>query len=174
MVDPEPLTPQWRQQLVVAIHDTPTMLVLAVAGGGNAVITDLLDVGGASRTVLEVVVPYAESAMDDFVGRWASAEVTPVVSEQHAGAMAAAALARARQLAPADVPVAGVAVTAALASDRPKRGEHRAHIAVATADGTVGRERISLTKGALDRLGEDRLVADHVLREIAAVCGVAG
>ncbi len=54
--------------LIAAIHDTPWLIVLVIAGGGNAAITDLLDVPGASRTLLEVRVPYAHSAMVDLLG----------------------------------------------------------------------------------------------------------
>ncbi len=175
-----------RRALVAAIHETDTRLVLAVAGGGNAAITDLLDVPGASRTVLEIVVPYAEPSLaalladapdpdpagPDVLGP----DPAGAVSRATAEAMAAACLHRARRLAdrPADAAastVIGVACTAALVSDRPKRGEHRAHVAVADGDGVTHR-RVGLTKGALDRIGEDRVVADALLVAIADACGV--
>ena len=159
--------------MIVAIHGTPTMLVLAVAGGGNAVIGDLLDVGGASRTVLEIVVPYAATAMDQFVGSHAPTPAPPAVSAAQAEAMASAALERARLLAPDTPDLLGVGVTAALVSDRPKRGEHRAHLAIARPGGIVVSSKVSLAKGELDRRGEDRAVADAVLAAIAAACGVA-
>ncbi|MEL7210511.1 MAG: hypothetical protein AAGK32_20150, partial [Actinomycetota bacterium] len=91
---------------MATVHDTPTMLVLAVAGGGNAVMLDLLEVGGASRTVLEMVVPYAESAMEDLAGPAPAGR--PLVSADQAEAMAVAALARAQRLAPEGTPVLGV------------------------------------------------------------------
>lgn len=146
----------------MALHDSPTMLVAAVAGGGNAVITDLLDIGGASRTVLEIVVPYAPSAMAEFTG------MMPIgrgaVSAEQAETMARAALARAAALAPAiEVPLLGLAITAALATDRVRRGEDRAHVCLATGDDVVHRS-IAFERGALDRLAEDRSVADAALR----------
>ncbi len=167
-----------RRRTVEAIHNTETKLVLAVAGGGNAVITDLLDVPGASRTILEVRVPYAEAALTDLLAsqpRTDGSAGAGAVSQTTAEAMAAACLARARELAPHDH-VIGVACTAALVSDRAKRGDHRAHVAVALGDGAAGLDvrhhRIGLDKGTLDRAGEDRVVADAVLDVIAEACGV--
>lgn len=177
MQSPSPRSVDQRRRLVAAVHDTPVMLVLAVAGGGNAVMLDLLEVGGASRTVLEMVVPYAESAMVDFAG--SVSDDRPMVSEGQAEVMARAALARARFLAPDGCPVIGVGVTAALASDRPKRGQHRAHLAVAGLDAEAGTDGVAVTsaevrlvKGAFDREAEDRLVADAALTMIAAACGL--
>ena len=155
-----------RRALVESIHASSTLLVFAVAGGGNAAITDLLDVPGASRTVLEVRVPYAESALREF-----SANDAGAVSQAMAEAMAAACLDRARDLAPPGEPVIGVACTAALASDRPKRGDHRAHIVVAGPAG-CDHSLITLEKGRDDRRGEDRIVADAVLQAIATSCGI--
>ncbi len=156
-----------RAGLAAAIHDTDLMVVVAVTGGGVAVVTDLLGVPGASRTVLEVVIPYAGPAMEDFIG----ARVDQAVSETTAEAMAAAALRRARALAPPDAPVAGVGCTAALVTDRERRGEDRAHVALALPSGTQVRT-LHFDKGDLDRLAQDRLVADLVLDGIAAGAGL--
>lgn len=164
---------QERREVVAAIHAGPVMLVLAVAGGGNAVITDLLDVPGASRTVLEMRVPYAAAAMADLVGPVLA--TNGAVSQAAAEAMALACLDRARDLAPEDRPLdsqilLGVGVTAALRSDRPKKGDHRAHVCVADSGG-VHHRSIQLVKGERDRRGEDRAVADVVLAEIQARTG---
>lgn len=169
-----------RRALIEAIHATPTMLVLAVAGGGNAVITDLLEVPGASRTVLEVRVPYAQASLVDLVGPGADLDEQGAVSPDTAEAMARACLDRARALAGGDsavgaepgLPLLGVGVTAALVSDRPKRGEHRAHVAVAGPAG-VDHRFVALVKGERDRSGEDRVVADEVVAAVAEACGIS-
>jgi len=44
-----------------SIHATPVMAVLVITGGGVQALTDLLTVPGASRTVLEALVPTASS-----------------------------------------------------------------------------------------------------------------
>ena len=172
-----------RTALVTAIHATPTLLVLAVTGGGVAAVTDLLGVAGASRTVLEVVVPYAETSLRELTGPGPWDAGAGAVSQTTAEAMAAACLARARHLAPGVDDVIGVACTAALVTDRPRRGAHRAHLAVARpapgpAPGVgpgvaVTHRLIELEKGRLDRVGEDRAVADALLTLIAARLGLA-
>lgn len=168
-----------RTALVASIHATPTLLVLAVTGGGVAAVTDLLGVPGASRTVLEVLVPYAETSLRELTGPGPEEAGAGAVSQITAEAMAAACLARARHLAP-DTPddaVIGVACTAALVTDRPRRGAHRAHLAVARPDGAGGvalvHQLVELEKGRFDRVGEDRAVADAVLALIATACGAA-
>lgn len=164
---------QDRLGLVEAIHGSATMLVLAVAGGGNAIVTDLLNVPGASATILEIRVPYVAAALDELVAGHrpvGSGDDSGSCSEPTAKAMAAACLARARSLAGPEVTVAGVACTAALVTDRPKRGPHRAHLAVATATG-IEHRLFRLEPGALDRAGEDRVVADELLRLLARSCG---
>jgi nicotinamide mononucleotide (NMN) deamidase PncC len=150
------------------MHDAPLMIVLAVTGGGVASISDLLSVPGASRTVLEATVPYAASALSDLIG------YSPVqtVASETAEAMATACLERAKQLAAADMPIAGVACTAALTTDRLRSGDNRAWIAVATPQG-VRSSHVVLEKGMNDRAAEDRIVSDAVLRAIAIAAKVA-
>jgi nicotinamide mononucleotide (NMN) deamidase PncC len=160
-----------RRALVEAIHATETLLVLAVTGGGVAVITDLLGVPGASRTVVEIRVPYAESSLAELLGSATGGPAVGAVSQATAEAMAVACLARARHLAPDHDDVIGVACTAALVSERPKKGSHRAHLAVAAADSTH-HQLVELEKGLLDRLGEDRVVADALLKMIATASGL--
>ena len=169
------------EQLVSRIHAAQTRLVLAVSGGGSRAIADLLEVPGASRSVLEAVVPYCPQAMID----WLGGPPDQFCSEPTARAMAMAAFRRACRLVPpaagqpvdrvalaAGQPVAGVACTASLASDRPKRGPHRAHVAIQTAAVTVSRS-IELQKGRRTRAGEEQLVSALVLDAVAGACGLS-
>jgi hypothetical protein len=154
-----------RNALVAQIHDAPLTIVLAVTGGGVASIGDLLGVPGASRTVLEVTVPYASQALLDLIG----SVPEQAVSEDTARRMATSCARRAGELA--DGPVAGVACTASLVTDRPKRGDHRAHVAI-DLGGVVTSWQLTLEKGVRDRLGEDRVVSDALLHVIALACGI--
>jgi nicotinamide mononucleotide (NMN) deamidase PncC len=159
-----------RTDLIVAVHETPTLLVLAVTGGGVAAIGDLLTVPGASRTVLEATVPYAEAALTSLVGE----PVVQATSAETAAAMAMACRRRAVVLAGPGAAVIGVACTAALVSDRPKRGEHRAHVGLCLDGEGTQVWSLLLDKGARDRAGEDRLVSDLVLHVVATACGLTG
>ena len=46
-------------ELITTIHAAPQLAVIAVAGGGSLAVAWLLAVPGASRTLLESVVPYS-------------------------------------------------------------------------------------------------------------------
>jgi len=155
------------QQLVAAIHAAPARVVIAVTGGGSGAIGRLLQVPGASRTVLEAAVPYSAAALAD----WLGGPPDQACSAETARAMAMAAFLRACRLDDLRAPLAGVACTASLASDRPKRGPHRAHLAVQTAATTVARS-IELTKGARTRPQEERLVSGLILGAVAEACGI--
>src|SRR5690606_31236938 len=68
-------------------------------------------------------------------------------------------------------PVVGIGCTAALVSDRPKRGAHRCFIAAQT-DTTTASYSLTLDKGARDREAEDRLVGQLILRALAEACNI--
>lgn len=153
--------------IVERIHATPTLASIVVAGAGTQAISWLLGVAGASRSVLEIQVPYASSAFTDFMGY----EPEQFVSEEAARGLARAAYRRALHLRQDDFPVVGVSCTATIATDRPKRGDHRCHIAVWSAEG-VSSYSLTFVKGLRDRDGEDYLASAIVLNTLAEVSGV--
>jgi hypothetical protein len=155
------------RSLVARLHAAPFSYVLAVTGGGSGAAAWLLSVPGGSRTVLEVAVPYGEQAFSDFLGR----QPDSFCSAETAGLMARRALERARRLAPGS-PVAGVACTASLRSDRPKRGEHRFHLAIQTAEHTTAYS-LTLTKEAREREDEEIVLDRVLLNAMAEAFGVA-
>lgn len=57
------------KQLVQTIHDAPERIVLVAAGAGTEALSDLLGVAGATRTLLEALVPYSKAAFDEFLGQ---------------------------------------------------------------------------------------------------------
>ena len=149
------------------IHASSLRAMLVVTGGGTQAVADLLAVPGASRTVLEVVVPYSETALAEFLG----ASPHQAVSVETAAGLARAAYKRAVVLHAAAGPLLGVSCTATLATDRLKKGAHRAHIGIST----VAETRVyscTLTKGARDRRGEERVVSDLLLTVLARACGL--
>ncbi|HWA98394.1 MAG TPA: CinA family protein [Pirellulales bacterium] len=151
-------------ELVEAIHAAPGQIVLVVTGGGSGAISALLEVPGASRTVLEATVPYAPQAL----AAWLGAKPEQSCSDRTARAMAMAAYERACRYAGSSpsVPLAGVACTASLASDRPKHGDHRIHIALQTAADTWS-WATTLQKGRRSRGEEEQLAARMVLNCVA-------
>ena len=65
---PHQPTPDPLAETISAIHDSPTRAALAITGGGAGALSRLLAVPGASRTVLEGQVPYAASAVSEYLG----------------------------------------------------------------------------------------------------------
>ena len=154
--------------VVAQIHDTPQQATLAVAGAGNYALAWLLGVGGASRTVLETRVPYGYRAMTDFLGGYAPEQT---VSPDTARRMARAAWQRGMQLRENPMPIVGVACTATIATDRTKRGEHRAYVAT-WDDDAVCVDSLTLDKGLRERAGEEDVVSRLVIAAVARACGV--
>ena len=155
-------------EIITRIHGTPDQSVLAVAGAGNYALAWLLGVGGASRTVLETRVPYGYLAMTDFLGGYAPEQT---VSTDTARRMAKSAWRRGMFLREQDAPIIGLACTATIATDRTKRGDHRAIVATWDADG-VATDSLILEKGLRDRAGEEDVVSRLVIAALARECGV--
>ena len=154
--------------LIQAIHDSPPRAVFAAAGAGSQALADLLGVPGASRTLLEALIPYAADAFDEFLGQ----APEKYVSTETGRMMAGRALARAYHLRELETyPIVGLACTATLVTDRPKRGDHRAHVAAWAPDRLTVR-MLTLDKGARDRAGEEDLVSRLILDVLAEACGV--
>lgn len=149
------------------MHGTPHKSVLVVAGAGSSAMSWLLGVSGASRTILETRVPYGRLSMIDLVGE----EPGQYVSVRNARDMAFAAYRRGIELREDDSPVVGVACTATIATDRPKRGDHRACIATWDESGVFGYNLI-LDKGKRDRTGEEELVSRLLIQAMARAYGV--
>jgi hypothetical protein len=156
------------QRLIEAVHRSPVRFVLAVTGGGASAGGMLLGVPGGSRTVLEILVPYHEQALAEFLGH----RPEQFCSTGTAQAMARRALERARALAPAG-PVLGVGCTASLATDREKRGDHRFHLTVRHSEGRQTSYALVLQKGARGREGEEAVIDAVLLNALAQACGVA-
>ena len=150
-----------------AIHAAPQQAVLELAGGTQA-LAWLHAVGGSSRTVLEATDRYSAVSLAALLGHPPAKAVTRDVSVT----MAAAARRRARELAVPGTPVVGAACTAALASDRPRRGTHHAVVAVADDLGTAVCE-LQLAKGTRTRRQEEAAVSLLLLTELAEACGLA-
>lgn len=155
------------QPLISALHASGCKAALAITGGGSGAIGALLRVPGGSRLLTEAQVPYDEQALATYLGF----TPTQAASADTAIAMARTARARAARLAPAGSDLVGLGATAALVSDRPRRGEHRFHIAFANAAG-IARCSGVLVKGRRDRAGEEDLVAHAIVLWLARACRV--
>ena len=150
---------------VVAIHEVARQGVFVVTGGGSGLLSRLLSVPGASATVLEASVPYATQALTDYLGgappeQWCSAVTARRLAMQ--------AFSRARALGGEF----GFAITASLATNRPKRGDHRAYLAY--QDSAATRVwTLALEKDIRSRAEEEDVVAGHAVAALAFVLGIS-
>ena len=154
------------REVVQTIHDAPGRLVLVTAGAGTQALAWLLGVAGASRTLLEALIPYDWASFNDFLGQ----EPEQYVAPETARLMAGRALTRGRWLHQEE-PIIGLACTATIATDRPKRGPHRAHVAT-WQEGCVAGYSLFLDKGARKRAGEERMVSRLMLNALAQAYGL--
>jgi hypothetical protein len=154
------------RQLIESLHQSPWKYVLALTGGGTGALAELLEVPGGSRTIVEAVVPYSEQALVDFLC------CTP---EQFCAAATATAMARraherARWLVPGEQS-AGLGCSASLATDRPKRGDHRFHVSCCRAEKTTTCS-LTLIKDARARDGEEDVLDAVILNTLAECFGI--
>ncbi len=156
------------QQLISTLHGSGRKAALAITGGGSGAVGELLRVPGGSRLLIEAQIPYDELALAAFLG-FAPAQAC---SSDTAIAMAQSARARAARLVPAGTDLVGLGATAALVSDRPRRGEHRFHIAFANSAG-IAHCTCVMAKGRRDRAAEEDLVSRAIVLWLARACGIA-
>lgn len=157
----------WRQ-LISALHTSGPKAALAITGGGSGAIGELLRVPGGSRLLIEAQVPYDERALATFLG-FAPAQAC---SADTATAMAQTARARAAGLVPAGTELVGLGATAALVSDRPRKGEHRFHIACASPAG-IAHCTCVMAKGRRERAAEEDRVSRAIVLWLARACGIS-
>jgi|TARA_B100000809_G_scaffold260567_1_gene307745 nicotinamide mononucleotide (NMN) deamidase PncC len=149
------------------IHATPHKAVVAVSGAGTQAVAWLLGVAGASRTILEALVPYGRESMISFLGF----EPEQSASAQTAKDMARAAYRKAKSQLEDDSPAVGLACAATIATDRPKRGEHRAYVSAWDQNSNT-LYSLNLHKGLRDRAGEEEVVSRLLVHALMLLSGL--
>jgi hypothetical protein len=155
------------EQLIQRIHSSAHQLVLEFAGAGSQALFWLHSVAGSSRTILEATDRYAAASLAGLLG----GAPEQAVSRETALAMADAAYHRAMRLTDGAAANFGVGCTAAIATDRVRRGADRCWIATRDSAGFRA-YGVEMIKGARDRSGEEALVSRLLLRAVADASGV--
>jgi nicotinamide mononucleotide (NMN) deamidase PncC len=149
------------------IHGAPHKAVVAVSGAGTQAVAWLLGVAGASRTILEALVPYGRESMIAFLGF----EPEQSASAQTARDMARAAFRKAKSQLEDDSPPVGLACAATIATDRPKRGGHRAFVSAWDQHANT-LYSLHLHKGLRDRTGEEDMVSRLLVHALMLLSGL--
>ena len=156
-------------EIIQKIHSSPFRFVLVSSGGGTNAISEILKVPGASKSVLEAYVPYAKESLDYYLLK----QPDHYCSLGTTLSMAAKAYSAAKKIDPNTNPknLLGVAVTASLATNYSKKGEHKFFIAIQTYKYSSSFS-YSFVKGELSREEEEKTVTDHIINAIAQSCEV--
>lgn len=141
--------------------------MLATTGGGTSAASVLLGVPGASRTIIESTVPYDPGSLADYLG----GPPDQAVSGKTARALAMAAFQRARRFEPEAPATYGLGCTAALTTDRQRRGSDRCFVALQSLGETLEFE-LRLSRGGRDRDGQETLCAALIITVMARACGI--
>ena len=108
------------------LHASNWSGVLHVTGGGSGFLSEMLKEPGASKTILEASIPYSEKSLSELLGGPAEQACSPSTAR----ALAMAAFEKAKSYGV--VGNFGLGCTASLATNREKKGQHRAHWAIQT------------------------------------------
>lgn len=155
------------QSVVEAIHASPTRAVVYLAGGASQALGWLLSVPRASETILEASVPYSRISMTELLGKVPN----KFVSKETAEDIATIAYNRSLKLSIPGTPVAGIGFTGTLVSATPKRGNHRCYVCARTED-HLWNYQFTFTKGLRDRVQEDRVASQILIKAILSASGV--
>ncbi|MDW8405126.1 hypothetical protein [Chloroflexus sp.] len=153
---------------IAAIHAAPHRLVLAFAGAGSLGLAWLHAIAGSSRTVLEAIDAYSSRSRLALTGDIGA----PAVSAETAQAMAAWAYRRAQVLSEGEWPLLGVGLTAAIITDRQRRGADHAFLSIQSAAG-LQTGHLTLDRANQQRSDQEILVSRWLIGEIARACNIA-
>lgn len=152
---------------ITHLHSAGRKLVFEFAGAGSLALFWLHAVPGSSRTVLEATDRYSAATLTELLGTLPE----QAVAAQTARAMAEQAYRRAMRLSGGLSGCLGVACTAAIATDRERRGANRCWVALRDRH-SVTTYALTLVKGLRDRVGEEETVSRLVLRAVAEASNV--
>jgi nicotinic acid mononucleotide adenylyltransferase/nicotinamide mononucleotide (NMN) deamidase PncC len=152
--------------LIKEIHDREGKFVFAITGGGVSALSELLSVPGASNTLLAAYVPYHSEELSRFIG----GQPDQSCSRKTARSLAMAAFQRATKI-DQEQTLYGLGCTAALATNRDRRGDDRCHIAIQSKTFT---SEISVTfdKHQRTRAIEEQLCTSLLLDFVAGVLDI--
>lgn len=143
--------------VVETIQTSGYKAAIVVSGGGSGALYALLSHPGASRFVLEAQVPYSPEALFDYLGE----KLDQSCSAEAAVIMAERAFERALVFSlssKVEFPILGMACTAALQTNRERKGSDRAFICIKSRKSEMTRA-LDLVSGRRTEQEEELSVA---------------
>ena len=149
-------------KFISSLHASEYRCVLALTGAGSRALSWLLEVPGSSRTLIEATVPYSVESLSDLLG----SHPQSAVSMKTAQYMAQKAFCKAKVLTSDQTEILGVGCTASIATDREKKGAHRAYISIMSEEGLTN-WILEFKKGLLSRSQEEESTSLGILYAIS-------
>lgn len=116
--------------MIESIQSSGYKACIVMSGGGISAINEILSHAGASRFVLDAQIPYNQIAFNNYLKQtpdsYCSEDTTKLLSQQ----------AYQNALTLSDDKVIGIACTAAIATNRVRRGADRAYVSITSSDKT--------------------------------------
>ena len=158
------VSPAWTK--VEALFSTDTYLSLATTGGGVELLTWLLNHPGASGCMLEARVPYHHRALREYL----QAPGPHGSNQRTARNMAIRAFSRGCRFSEAEATTMGLGCSAALATNRVRRGEDRAFVALRR----LAELRFSVLRfgGGSGRVEQEEALSNYCLDLICETSGL--
>lgn len=154
-----------RADLISQIHQSDLRLSLAITGGGSKLVGELLVVPGASRTILDANIPYSNEALQKFLGRKPQSYCSPETSKW----MAVCRYFESLRLHESEI--TAFACTAALATNRDRKGDHRFFTSIQTRNASR-LTQVTLAKGKRTRAEEEEMIVEVGLAELGRMINV--
>ncbi len=152
--------------------------MFVTTGGGSGALNALLTTPGASRFIADAHIPYSPEALERFLGERAEHSVSPATAFKLAGEAFGSATGIVESALRADLRsesarynnsrYIGVACTAALQTDRERRGDDRAFICIKTE---ASEKLYAIYFSKTSRAEQEALLSDWLLVLIAQAVG---
>ena len=143
---------------------------VVITGCGINALSWLFSIPGTSNTILTSYVPYSKNSLQDFLGK----KLTHHVSEEEAINMAEKAYEKSKDFldqSENDTILFGLGCTGAISTNRERKGEDRAHIAIKTLN-SLDSFSLYFDKNNRDRISEDIIISKQIINCIANAHGI--
>lgn len=155
------------RERVIALLGSNKTVVFATSGAGAGCQQLIWQIPGISKVFGGAQFPYLPELFDELAGRNCKSKS----SLEGAIALAEAMFRKVLQAGKAADDIVAVGASAAVATNRDRRGEDRIHLAVKTGKG-VFYASVTLEKGYLDRVGQGQVCDLLLLNAILWGCGL--
>ena len=155
------------KKIIKKIHKSPYKITFVSSGGGTNAISSLLEVPGASNTIIESYIPYSKESMNIFLKKipdhYCSLDTClSMAANAYKKSCEVEAKTKKKHLI-------GLAITANLATTYTKLGDHKFYIVVQTESYTKYVECF-LEKGSRTRQQEEELITEYAISLLASSC----